>query len=264
MTTPRLAGKIALVTGAGRGIGRGCALELARAGADIIINDRPGSLDLAGTSGEVRALGRRCFPIEADAFERPGCEAIVERALREGGRIDILVSNPARNIRGPFLECRPEDFEAVLRATVTAGFHLGQLVARSMVERRPAGNACAGKLVFISSIHAPLPYVGNIAYNTAKAGLENLARSMAMELVAHRINVNVIEPGWIDTPGEREVFGDAMLDAAGPSIPWGRLGRPEDIGKAAAFLASDDADYITAATLRVDGGLSWKTCLSET
>ena len=126
---------------------------------------------------------------------------------------------------------------------------MSQHVARHMVER-----GGGGKIVFISSVHARKPYARSVAYNAAKAGLNHMAFTIAAELAPHRINVNVIEPGWIDTPGEHETFGDEAIAEAGPKLPWGRLGRPEDIGKAAVFLASDDADYITGTALLVDGG----------
>lgn len=244
-----LEGKKALVTGAGRGIGKGCALELAKRGADLVINDRPGSPDLAGTIEEIRALGREVTGIEADVFKREGCEQLVAGALAAAGRIDILISNPAASLRNDFLEFDPGDFQRVLDGALTSGFHMSQLVARHMVER-----GGGGKIVFISSIHALMPYARSVAYNAAKAGLNHMARTISLELTKHRINVNVIEPGWIDTPGERKHFGDELLEKEAPSLPWGRLGTPDDIGKAAAFLASDDADYITGAALRVDGG----------
>src|ERR1043166_845535 len=141
-----LAGKIALVTGAGRGIGQGCAVELARAGADGIVNDRPGGQDLPQTVESIRALGRKCWAIEADVFSRAGCEQLVSQSVSQAGRIDILVSNPARGLRSSFLECPPEQFEEVIRGTLTAGFHMGQLVARAMV-----AGAKGGKLAFSSS-----------------------------------------------------------------------------------------------------------------
>jgi glucose 1-dehydrogenase len=253
-----LSGKIALVTGSGRGIGKGCALELARSGADVIVNDRPGSPDLAATVEEIRALGRNCWPIEGDAMTRPGCEELVDRALEEAGRIDILVSNPAVSMRGEFLSYDPEAFERVVAGTLTAGFHISQLVARQMVERRKVSPEFSGKIVFISSVQALMPYARSVPYNAAKAGLNHMAETMAVELSAHRINVNVIEPGWIDTPGERLTFGLDKMREVAPTLPWGRLGTPEDIGKAAAFLCSDDADYITGAILRVDGGYWFK------
>jgi glucose 1-dehydrogenase len=246
----KLLGKKALVTGAARGIGRGCALELARAGADLAVNDWGRSDQLLTTATEIRSLGRQAHIVQGDAFRRSSCDEVVTASLASVGRIDILVSNPARSIRAPFLECDPAAFEQVLQGTLMGGFHMSQLVARHMVER-----GGGGKIVFISSVHVRIPFARSVAYNAAKSGLNNMAFTIANELLAHRINVNLIEPGWIDTPGEHESFGDAALEQAGPALPWGRLGTPADIGKAAVFLASDDADYITGTTLLVDGGL---------
>ena len=246
----RLQGKTALVTGAARGIGRGCAMELARAGADVAINDRERTEQAEAVVAEIRALGRRAALVEGDVFRRETCAAVVGRAIAELGRIDILVSNPAFSRRADFLEFDPATFEKVIAGTLTSGFHMGQLVARHMVER-----GGGGKIVFISSCHVKTPYARSVAYNAAKAGLNNMAFTIATELYKHRINVNVIEPGWIDTPGEHESFGSEAIAKAGATLPWGRLGTPEDIGKAAVFLASDDADYITGTALAVDGGI---------
>jgi len=250
-----LAGKVALITGGARGIGWGCAEALARNGATIVLNDRPGSPDLATAAEEIRKFGVDCTPIEANAFARSGCEAILQQVLDVHGRIDILVSNPARSVRSGFLEFDPDVFEDVIRGTLIAGFHMGQLVARQMVAQGDGG-----KLVFISSVHAEMPIGNAAAYNAAKSGLNHLALTIAAELCGHRINVNVIEPGWIDTPGERQTFGDAMITQQGPALPWGRLGTPADIGAAVAFLCSPDADYITGSILAVDGGFRWKDC----
>jgi glucose 1-dehydrogenase len=254
----KLLGKRALVTGAARGIGRGCALELARAGADIVINDRERTSAGEAVVAEVQALGRQATLAVGDAFERASCELIVRRALEAFGRLDILISNPAFSRRHAFLDYPPELFQKVLQGVLVGGFHMSQLVARHMVER-----GGGGKIVFISSVHAEVPYAGAIAYNAGKAGLNHMASTIAVELLPHRINVNVIEPGWIDTPGEHEAFGDDQIRQAAPTLPWGRLGTPEDIGKAATFLASDDADYITGTMLRVDGGFVLRDAMPE-
>lgn len=248
-----LEGKTALVTGGGRGIGKGCALEMARVGANIILNDRPNSRDLQPAAAEIRALGVEVFPLESDVFSRQGCEELVAAALAVVDQVDILVSNPAWSVRRPFLEYNPDEFERVIQATLIGGFHISQLVARHM-----AGRNQGGKIIFISSVHAEMPYTTAVAYNSAKAGLNHMARTIARELASHHINVNIIEPGWIDTPGERESFSSAAVEAGGTRIPWGRLGTPRDIGQAAAFLASDAADYITGTVLRVDGGFLHK------
>jgi glucose 1-dehydrogenase len=245
----KLQGKTALVTGAARGIGRGVALEMAMAGADVAVNDRERTKLAEAAAAEIQAMGRRSALVEGDVFRRPSCEQVVERTIEALGRIDILVSNPAFNRRADFHEYDPEMFARVIDGTLAGGFHMAQLVARHMVERG------GGKIVFISSCHVKTPYARSVAYNAAKAGLNNMAFTIAAELYRHRINVNVIEPGWIDTPGEHESFGGEAIAKAGPTLPWGRLGTPEDIGKAAVFLASDDADYITGAAFAVDGGI---------
>lgn len=254
-----LTGRIALVTGAGRGIGKGCAIQLARRGADLIINDRPGSPDLGETACEIRLLGRTCHAIEADVFSRSGCEQLLNTALATMGRIDILVSNPAYSRRCTFLNYPHEEFERTISGTLTSGFHMSQLVARHMVAR-----GGGGKIVFISSVQAEMPISLCAAYGAAKAGLNHMMRSIAVELAPHRINVNAIEPGWIDTPGEHVDFSDQTLATEGQRLPWGRLGLPEDIGNAAAFLVSDEADYITGTVLPVDGCFRFKDCRAET
>src|SRR5213076_1387968 len=154
----KLLGKKALVTGAARGIGRGCALELARAGADVAVNDRQRTPQAESVVSDIRALGRQSALVEGDVFDRSGCERVVAAALEALGRIDILISNPALNNRAPFLEYDPETFDRVVKATLYGGFHMSQLVARHMVER-----GGGGKMVFISSVHAEVPYVRSVA-----------------------------------------------------------------------------------------------------
>jgi glucose 1-dehydrogenase len=254
----KLAGKKALVTGAARGIGRGCALELARAGADVAVNDRVRTEQAEAVVAEIRKLGRQAFLVEGDVFVRSSCEDVAARAVAALGWIDILVSNPAFSRHGAFLTYDPADFERTMNGTLASGFHMSQLVARHMVGRR-----AGGKIVFISSVQAEMPIPLCAPYGAAKAGLNHLTRSISVELAPHRINVNAIEPGWIDTPGERELFAEETIQAEGPLLPWGRMGLPEDIGKAAAFLASDDADYITGVVLPVDGGFRHKDCKPE-
>lgn len=251
-----LLGKTALVTGAARGIGRGCALELAAAGADLALNDRQPSAELTALEAEIAALGRKCVVIACDAFARPSCEALIEQTISAMGGVDILVSNPAFSRRGDFLTYDPELFSATLRGTLEAGFHVSQFASRQMVAQ-----GRGGAILFISSVHARIPYTQSVAYNAAKAGLNHMAQTMAAELLPHRIRVNVIEPGWIDTPGEHATFGSEAIAAGGPTLPWGRLGTPSDIGRAAAFLASSAADYITGTSLLVDGGLALRAAI---
>ena len=243
-----LEGRVAIVTGGNRNIGFGLSRGLAGAGARVLIANRDGRAGEAAAA-RLTAEGWEATAVEADVADAAACRRMAQAALDRWGRIDILVSNPACSIRGAFLDLQPEQFEAVLRGTLASGFHVSQLTARHMVER-----GGGGKLVFISSVQAEIPYVLCTAYNAAKAGLNHMARTIAAELLPYRINVNVIEPGWIDTPGERAAFGAELLAAQAAQLPWGRLGTADDIGQAAAFLASPAADYITGAVLLVDGG----------
>ncbi len=244
----KLAGRAALVTGASRGIGRGCALELAREGADVVVNYRSHPEEAEAVVAEIREMGRRAMAFGADVGDRGAVDRMVDAAVAEFGRLDILINNAASSIRKPFLEYSEEEFAAVLQVALWSVFHCSQAAGRHMAARG------GGKILVISSIHAFIPFPNSSPYNTAKAGINHMVYSIAGELAPHRINVNVIEPGWTDTPGERRYYTEEELRAGGAKLPWGRLGRPEEIGKAAVFLCSDDAEYITGACLRVDGG----------
>ena len=246
----KLADRVTLVTGASRGIGRGCALEMAREGADVVVNYRSHPGEAADVVAEIRGLGRQAIAFGADVGDRAAVDAMVAATVAEFGRLDILVNNAAFSIRKPFLEYSVEEFASVLQVAMWSVFHCSQAAARHMVAR-----GGGGKIVVISSVHAFIPFRNSLPYNTAKAGINHMAFSIAGELAPHQINVNVIEPGWTDTPGERRYYTEEELRAGGAKLPWGRLGRPEEIGKAAVFLCSDDADYITGACLRVDGGV---------
>jgi glucose 1-dehydrogenase len=242
--------KVALITGASRGIGRGCAIEMAKCGADIIVNYRSHPDEAEAVVEAIQTLGRRAIAVGADVADRKAVEAMTRQGIDCFGKIDILVNNAAMSIRRPFLEIAVEEVARTIDVCMWGVFHCSQVVARRMVER-----GGGGKILIISSVHAFIPYGNSIAYNTAKAGINNMGYTMATELAQYRINVNVIEPGWTDTPGERNFYSEEQLQEGGKQLPWGRLATIEDIGKAAAFLCSDAADYITGACLRVDGGL---------
>ena len=250
--------QVALVTGSGRGIGKGCALALAEAGFDLVLNDRPGSDDLMQTADKIRALGRHGVSIEANVFEQRECERLISEAIEQVGQIDVLISNPAYSRRGRFLDYPTEEFERTIQGTLTSGFYLSQLVARHLVERQ-----APGRMVFISSVQAEMPIGLCSAYGAAKAGLNHMMRSISVELAEYGILVNAIEPGWIDTPGEHQTFSEEQIREEGRKLPLGRLGLPEEIGKAAAFLCSSDANYITGTVLPVDGGYRYKDCRVE-
>jgi glucose 1-dehydrogenase len=245
--------KVALVTGASRGIGRGAALCLAAAGADVVVNYRSHRDEADEVVQQIEAMGRRAIAWQADVSDRKAVRTMIENTVESLGRLDIVVANAAYTIREPVLEASWEHVQKVCQVSQFGVFHVCQLAARQMVKQGPACKS-GGKIVIISSILEEKPAVGSAAYNMSKAAINHLGRTMAVELAPHHINVNMINPGWIDTPGERVLNTEQDLIEGAKRIPWGRLGTAEDIGKAVAFLASDDADYITGATLRVDGG----------
>jgi glucose 1-dehydrogenase len=243
-----LDGKVALVTGGARGIGAACVRALAEAGADVVINDIAHLEQAAELQREIEALGRRAAVHPADVADRAAVEALVAAAVSRFGRLDIAVANAYRSIRQPFLEVTPEAMAETFAVTYWGVFHTCQLAARAMVA---AGRG--GRLIVISSIHAEQPFANSTSYNAAKAAAAHMARTAANELAPHRITVNCIAPGWIDTPGERAYASEEELARAGKALPWGRLGQPREIGAVAAFLASDAAEFLSGAFIRADG-----------
>jgi glucose 1-dehydrogenase len=254
----RFDGKVALVTGAARGIGRGIALRLASEGADVVVNDYANLADAQAVAGQIGAMGRRGLAIQADVADRAAVEQMFAQAIEQLGRIDIAVANAGMSIREPVVEAQWEHVRRTIEVSQFGVFHTCQLAAQQMVRQGQGG-----KIVIVSSVHAELGVPGSAAYNMAKAAINHLCRTMAAELAREHINVNAIEPGWIDTPGERRFASDEQIRSGGRRIPWGRLGTPDDIAAAAAFLASDDADYVTGAVLRVDGGYTLGLRLPE-
>lgn len=244
-----LSGKVALITGASRGIGRGCALEMARTGADIAINYYRHGEEAEEVAQQVRALGRRAWVVQADVADRLAVEQMVAGAVERLGRLDIAVCNAYYSKREPFLEMSVEGMRRTLDVTLWGAFHTAQFGARQMVKQGKGGS-----ILFISSVLAFIPIPTSLAYNAAKAGMNQMAATIAAELTGNRIRVNVIEPGWTDTPGERQFMSEEQIREGGKQLPWGRLGTIEDLGRAATFLCSDAADYITGEVLRVDGG----------
>lgn len=256
----RFEGKVALITGSARGIGRGIALCLAREGADIIINDLPppphaATNEAQTTAQTIKALGRRALVHHADVSDREQVAAMFQTAVAQFEHVDIVVANAAHTIREPVIEARWENALRTIEVTQFGVFHTCQLAARQMVAQHKNGRP-GGKIIIISSVLAKIPLMTSAPYNMAKAAVIQFGRTLANELADYHINVNMIAPGWIDTPGEHILNTKEELQAAGKRIPWKRMGTPEDIGRAAAFLASQDADYITGIVLKVDGGFT--------
>ena len=193
-----LEGRVALITGANRGIGEGCALELARRGADIAVNYRSHGEEAEAVAQEIRRLGRRAIVLQGDVSDRQRDEELVRATVSELGSLDILVANAAASVRKPFVDLTEEDLRFTIDVCLWGVIHCCQFAARQMVAQGRGGN-----IVVVSSVHAVLPIKNSLPYNTAKAGINHMARTMASELVGEGIRVNILEPGWIDTPGER-------------------------------------------------------------
>ena len=249
----RFEGKTALITGAAQGIGRGIARCLAEEGANIVVNDCANVEAAEEVVRSVKEMGQEAIFWQADVSDREAVGTMFAGVVEQFGRIDVVVSNAARSIREPIIEAKWENVLSTLEVTQFVVFHVCQMAAQQMVKQEPNERSC-GKIVIISSVWSEVSAEGSAAYSMAKAAINNFAETLAVEMTAHRVNVNVINPGWIDTPGERLHYTEEELQEGGRLLPWGRIGIPEDIGKAVAFLASDDADYITGSILRVDGG----------
>jgi glucose 1-dehydrogenase len=245
----RLEDQVALVTGASQGIGRGIALCLAAEGADIVVNYYSQPEKAQEVVDAISNMGRRALAWQADVAQREAVGQMIDATVEALGRLDICVANAGYTHRESVLDVEWQSVQRVSEVSQFGVFHTCQLSARQMVARHSGG-----KIIIISSILEEMPAPGSAAYNMAKAAINHLGRTMAVELAQHHINVNMVNPGWIDTPGERRFASEEELQQGSKTIPWGRLGTPEDIGKVVAFLASRDADYITGATLRVDGG----------
>jgi glucose 1-dehydrogenase len=244
-----LENKTALVTGASAGIGRAIALALARAGAEVAINYLTYPEAAEELAIEIRSLGRRALLFPQDVADRNGVEDMVTRVSAEFGRLDVFVSNAAHSDEALFYEADMAGFRRTIDVTMWGTFYGLRAAARQMVRQGQGGN-----IVVISSIHAVQAFPTSMAYNMAKAALDQMARTAALELAAHRIRVNIVYPGWTDTPGERKYFSEETLQKAGAALPWKRLARPEEIARGVLFLVDPASEYITGSTLSIDGG----------
>ena len=246
----KLEGHNALITGASRGIGRGVAIELAKQGANVAINFRSHPEEAADVAREVESLGRKALLLQADIVQQPAVEEMVAKTAAEFGSLDLFVSNAAYSDRDLMVNADMDGFRRTIDVSMWGAFYGVRASAQQMIKQ---GNG--GSIVVVSSPHAVLAIPTSMAYNMSKAAIDHMARTAAIELATHRIRVNVMHPGWIDTPGERKFFTEEQIEAGGKKLPWGRLGHPEEIGKGVAHLLSDDADYMTGGTMTIDGGV---------
>ncbi len=243
----KLNGKVAIVTGAGRGLGQGAAIGFAEAGADVAVVD---IIPTDETAHRIRAAGRRACQIQANLMERPSIQGVVDKTVKELGGIDILLNNAGIIRRAPLLEFPEKDWDEVIRINQDAVFFLSKAVANQMVKQ-----GRGGKIINIASM---LSFQGGIrvpSYTASKSAVMGLTKLFATELAAHRINVNAVAPGYMATDNTAPLRADATRSAEILGrIPLGRWGEPEDLQGVMVFLASAASDYVTGYTIAVDGG----------
>ncbi|HSG73012.1 MAG TPA: glucose 1-dehydrogenase [Planctomycetaceae bacterium] len=256
----RFEGRNVIVTGASRGIGRAVAILLASEGANVGINFRSHPEDAEEVKGEVEKHGRKALLLRGDVSDQKQVEEMVAKTVAEFGSLEGYVSNAAYSDRELMIDANMEGFRRTVDVSMWGAFYGVRAASQQMVKQGKGGS-----IVVVSSPHAVLAIPTAMAYNMSKAAIDHMARTAAIELASHRIRVNLVHPGWIDTPGERKFFTEEQIQKGGKALPWGRLGTPEEIAKSVAYVLSDDADYMTGSTLTIDGGVSlpWWSNRSE-
>jgi NAD(P)-dependent dehydrogenase (short-subunit alcohol dehydrogenase family) len=250
-----LAGKVAIVTGAAQGIGRACADRLAREGAKLVLGDVNVEAGNAAASA-IAASGATAMHVPADVAKPGDVDKVVVAAVETFGRIDVLVNNAGVVDDAPFLDLAVEEFDRVLGINLRGAFLMGQAAARQMVRQGKAGDGIsAGAIVNMSSINEKFGLPDHVAYSVSKGGISQLTKAMAVALAPLGIRVNAVGPGTIDTPLLENVIKDkAFRSKVLSRTPLGRFGRPQEVAAIVAWLASDEASYVTGTTVFADGG----------
>jgi len=245
-----LSNKVAIVTGSARGIGRAIALKLAEVGADIVVNDiAAASVALESTANEIRTLNRKVLAVTADVSSPPDVARMVETAVSSMGRIDILVNNAGVTRDQLIMRMTDEDWDTVLNIDLKSAFLCTRAVLRYMIKQR------WGRIVSIASVVGIMGNAGQANYASAKAGIIGLTKSIAKEVGSRGITANAVAPGFIETR-LTEQLDEKQRQALMQRIPLGSIGTPRDVAEAVAFLASEEAKYITGQVLGIDGGMA--------
>ena len=241
--------KVAVVTGASRGIGRAIALELGRRGNFVVVNYNGSAEKAEAVKQEIQAAGGEACAMQCDVSDYGACEAFIKNIIKEYKRIDILVNNAGVTRDGLLMQMKEEDFDAVVDTNLKGAFHTIRFAARQMLKQR------SGRIINLSSVVGLRGNGGQVNYSASKAGIIGLTKSAAKELASRGITVNAIAPGFIETE-MTAVLPEETKAATLKEIPLQKFGKPEDVAQAAAFLASEEAAYITGQVLCVDGGMA--------
>lgn len=253
-----LRGQKALVTGASSGIGRSVAIYLAMEGADVVVNYVGNDSAAEAVVEEIVSIGGHAIAVKADVSDEAQVQSMFRRMLKTFGTIDILVNNAGLQQDAPFEEMTLAQWNKVIGVNLTGQFLCAREAVREFKRRGvvPEISCAAGKIISMSSVHEVIPWAGHVNYAASKGGVMMMTRSIAQEVAPYRIRVNSVCPGAIRTPINRPAWEtQAAYDALMKLIPYKRIGEPEDIGRAVAWLASDDTDYINGISLFVDGGM---------
>lgn len=240
--------KVALVTGATRGIGKAIALELADNGYDIVLNYRNANDELKQTQKEIEEKNVNCFLVYGDISKFEDCENIAKQAIEEFGRIDVLVNNAGITRDGLIMRMKKEDFESVIDTNLTGTFNMTRNVVPFMIKQKN------GRIINLSSVVGITGNAGQTNYSASKAGVIGFTKSLAKEVASRNILVNAIAPGFIETDMTK-VLSDSVKEAILNQIPLKRMGEAKEVAKLVKFLVSDDSKYITGQVINVDGGM---------
>jgi glucose 1-dehydrogenase len=254
-----LPGQAALVTGANSGIGRAVALGLARAGADVVINYITDPAAAADVAHQIEAMGRRAITLKADVSVEDDVTAMFAQAVKAFGTLHILVANAGLQRDSPFEAMTLAQWNTVIGVNLTGQFLCAREAVREFIRRGPDPrlSAASGKIICMSSVHQEIPWAGHANYAASKGGVMLLMKSLAQEVAPRRIRVNAIAPGAIRTPINTAAWDTPKAyESLMTLVPYKRIGEPDDIARAAVWLVSDAADYVTGATLFVDGGMT--------
>jgi len=249
----------ALVTGANSGIGEACALALGAAGADVAVNYVSHPEEAERVVGLIRDSGCKAIALRADVSHEDEVQAMFAAMLKEFGTIDILINNAGLQQDAPFQEMTLQQWQKVIDVNLTGQFLCAREATREFLRRGvvPEVSRAAGKIICMSSVHEVIPWGGHVNYASSKGGIMQLMKSMAQELAPKKIRVNSVAPGAIQTPINRSAWETPeALEKLLTVIPYGRIGEPDDIANTVVWLASDQADYLTGATIFVDGGMT--------